>query len=338
MCRTDAEGPGALLRAFGCKRPHPASGSAAAESAASTKAAAAANPAPREPPPERPPCRRESPARAEAAAHGRTRPRGRGGRGRWNWPKIKAGRHRAGAACPGDQVAPPVAAVAPAVGGAHHDHHQEDQQKQPHLSDHSEHIVILLLGSIDRLYFLTGNRSFQSNSSHTSHRRRRKRRGWRCRILRRRSRRKSPPPASPRFLRPGGSSMPEPAMAHTLFSPTAYTSRKPLFRLSSPMPPSSPPRPGVVGGIHAVRIKSTDTTAIPAPPGVLKRETGFVDDVLLGLAAEHVRLVRHIAGGGGLPPRPGLPVRRAAPSRAAASCRLMPLAPLIGRSPPGAQR
>ena len=26
-------------------------------------------------------------------------------------------------------------------------------------------------------------------------------------------------------------------MAHTLFSPTAYTSRKPLFRLSSPMPP-----------------------------------------------------------------------------------------------------
>ena len=33
------------------------------------------------------------------------------------------------------------------------------------------------------------------------------------------------------------SSMPAPAMAHTLFSPTAYTSRKPLFRSASPMPP-----------------------------------------------------------------------------------------------------
>ena len=58
---------------------------------------------------------------------------------------IGRGRHA------GQQVAPPVAAVAPAVGGAHHDHHQEDQQKQHHLPDHSEHKVILRLRVIAKV-------------------------------------------------------------------------------------------------------------------------------------------------------------------------------------------
>ncbi len=45
--------------------------------------------------------------------------------------------------------------------------------------------------------------------------------------------------------------MPEPAMAHTFF-PTAYTSRKPLFRLVTDAAPALRHGHGVVGGIHAV--------------------------------------------------------------------------------------
>ena len=119
-----------------------ASGSAAAEPASAGEAASgAARPA-----------AAKAPTRAEAAAHGRTGPPGGPGRAGPVGPAedkgpvdIGRGRHA------GQQVAPPVAAVAPAVGGAHHDHHQEDQQKQPHLPDHSEHKVILRLRVIDKV-------------------------------------------------------------------------------------------------------------------------------------------------------------------------------------------
>ena len=99
-----------------------------------------------------PPAAAKAPTRAEAAAHGRTGPPGGPWRAGPVGPAedkgpvdIGRGRHA------GQQVAPPVAAVAPAVGGAHHDHHQEDQQKQPHLPDHSEHKVILRLRVIDKV-------------------------------------------------------------------------------------------------------------------------------------------------------------------------------------------
>ena len=152
MCRTDAEGPGALLRGLRLclhqRRPAPPP----------------RNPPPRKLPPLRNPPPREKPPPERPAPPPRKPPPGRkpppmGGRGPWGpWRAgpvgpaedkgpvdIGRGRHA------GQQVAPPVAAVAPAVGGAHHDHHQEDQQKQPHLPDHSEHKVILRLRVIDKV-------------------------------------------------------------------------------------------------------------------------------------------------------------------------------------------